>query len=317
MLDWNFLPSSSVLSTVRCMDPEQIVGLLPGTKRKLLPLAGNFKYVQASLQLEHLRLVIVQRPPCASEGYLEQDQTGIAFSMADSPGLKLDGIGLGQPALVTHGSTTSHRIFQPSELTIGAVFMRDVHGDRGWPERTRTAQVKSIQPGALLQLRSIFQDIVCLAAQDPSRFARQSVVSGMQQSLLGTIDHAFLTAPGSRAAGRAVRKYVQICRLVDEFICSNSGHFADSTEVAAVAGVTVRTLHNAMMAVHGMSLRRFIVLNRLWAVRAALSNGRTTKRRVKTVAFDHGFWHVGRFSRTYQTFFGESPSETIARAKSA
>ena len=49
------------------MDPEQIVGLLPGTKRKLLPLAGNFKYVQASLQLEHLRLVIVQRPPCASE----------------------------------------------------------------------------------------------------------------------------------------------------------------------------------------------------------------------------------------------------------
>jgi AraC family ethanolamine operon transcriptional activator len=139
----------------------------------------------------------------------------------------------------------------------------------------------------------------------------------MQQSLLGTIDHAFLTAPGSRAAGRAVRKYVQICRLVDEFICSNSGHFADSTEVAAVAGVTVRTLHNAMMAVHGMSLRRFIVLNRLWAVRAALSNGRTTKRRVKTVAFDHGFRHVGRFSRTYQTFFGESPSETIARAKSA
>jgi len=66
------------------MDPEQIVGLLPGTKRKLLPLAGNFKYVQASLQLEHLRLVIVQRPPCASEGYLEQDQTGIAFSMADA-----------------------------------------------------------------------------------------------------------------------------------------------------------------------------------------------------------------------------------------
>ena len=90
------------------MDPEQIVGLLPGTKRKLLPLAGNFKYVQASLQLEHLRLVIVRRPPCASEGYLEQGHTGIALSMADSHGLKLDGVELDQPAIVTHGMTTPH-----------------------------------------------------------------------------------------------------------------------------------------------------------------------------------------------------------------
>ena len=87
MLDWSSLPSSPVLSTVRCTDPEEIVGLLPGTKRRLLPLTGNFKYAQAALQLEHLKLVIVQRPPCASEGYLEQDQIGIALSMTDSPGL--------------------------------------------------------------------------------------------------------------------------------------------------------------------------------------------------------------------------------------
>jgi len=302
MLDWSSLPSSSVLATVRCTDPEQIVGLLPGTKRRLLPLSGSFKYFQASLQLEHLRLVIVQRPPCASEGYLEQDQTGIALSMADSPGLKLDGVELDQPALVTHGITMSHRILQPSELTIAAVFMREVDVDRGWPERTHTARINSIQPGPLLQLRSIFQDIVCIAANDPSRFVHKSVASGIQQSLLGTIDHAFLTGLGARTAGLAVRKYVQICRLADEFVGSNSRHFPDSTEVAAAAGVTTRTLHNAMLAVHGMSLRRFMVLNRLWAARAALSNSRPTER-AKTVAFDHGFWHLGRFSRNYQTFF--------------
>jgi len=316
MLDWSSLPSSSVLSTVRCTDPEGIVGLLPGTKRRLLPLTGNFKYAQAALRLGRLQLVIVQRPPCASEGYLEQDQTGVALSMADSPGLKLDGIELDQPALVTHGLTVSHRIFQPSELTIAAVFMRNVHKDRGWPERKHTAQVNSIQPGPLLQLRSIFQDIVRLAIHDPSRFAQHTVVSGMQQSLLGTIDHAFLTASRAEAAGLAIRKYVRVCCLAHEFIRSNSRRLPDSTEIAAAAGVTIRTLHNAMIAVHGMSLRRFIILHRLWAARAALSNGKTNER-VKTAAFDHGFWHLGRFSRTYQSFFGESPSETIARAKSA
>jgi AraC family ethanolamine operon transcriptional activator len=304
-----------VLSTVRCTHPEEIVGLLPGTQRWLLPFTGDFKYAQAALQLGHLQLFIVQRPPCASEGYLERHQTGIALSMADSPGLKLDGIELEQPALVTHGLTVSHRIFQPNELTIAAVFMRDACNDRGWPERTHTAQVNSIQAGPLLQLRSIFQDIVRLAVQDPSRFAQHTVVSGMQQSLLGTIDHAFLTASRAEAAGLAIRKYVRVCCLAHEFIRSNSRRFPDSTEIAAAAGVTIRTLHNAMIAVHGMSLRRFVILHRLWAARGALSNAGTNER-IKTIAFNHGFWHLGRFSRTYQSFFGESPSETIARAKS-
>jgi AraC family ethanolamine operon transcriptional activator len=193
--------------------------------------------------------------------------------------------------------------------------MSGTDGDHSWPERTYAAQVNSIRAGPLLQLRSIFQDIFCLAQHDPSRFARESVVSGMQQSLLGAIDHAFLTAPEVRAPRLAVRKYVQICRLADEFIASNSEQLPSSADVATAAGATIRTLHNAMIAVHGMSLQKFVVLNRLWAARAALLNGRTTVR-VKTVAFDHGFWHLGRFSRTYQTFFGESPSETIARAKS-
>jgi AraC-like DNA-binding protein len=316
MLDCASLSPSTVLSTARCIDPEETIGLLPGTKRRLLPFAGDFDFFQASLQLGSLRLVIVRRPPCASEGYLEPDQAGIALSMADSPGLKLDGLEIDRPALVSHGLTMSHHIFQPSELTIAALFLPSADGERGWPERTRTARVNSIQPKSLHQLRSIFRDIVCLAAHAPSRFARERVVSGMQQSMLGTIDHAFLTTPGATACGLAIRKYVQICRLANEFIEANSGLMPSSDDIAAAAGVTIRTLHNAMIAVHGMSLQRFMILNRLWAVRAALSNVRTVDL-VKTVAFDHGFWHLGRFSRTYRAFFGELPSETIARAKSA
>jgi AraC family ethanolamine operon transcriptional activator len=316
MLDWNSLASSPILSTISCIDPGQIAGLLPGIKRKLLPLAGGFKYDEASLDLGALRLVVVRRPPCTSEGYLAQDQIGIALQMADSPGLKLDGGELNRPALVTHGSAIPHRIFQPSEMTMAAVLMRDVGEDRGWPDRTPTARVNSVQAGSLMHLRSIFRDILRLAVHDPSRFARGRVTSGMQQSLLGTMDNAFLTSPGAEAGGLAVGKYVRVCRLADEFIGSNTRHSPSSNEVAAAAGVTIRTLHNAMIAVHGMSLQKFMVLNRLWAARSALSNGGTAER-VKTVAFDQGFWHLGRFSQLYRNFFGESPSETILRARLA
>jgi AraC family ethanolamine operon transcriptional activator len=36
---------------------------------------------------------------------------------------------------------------------------------------------------------------------------------------------------------------------------------------------------------------------------------------VKAVALSHGFWHLGQFAHDYRVSFGESPSETLARAQ--
>jgi AraC family transcriptional regulator, ethanolamine operon transcriptional activator len=141
------------------------------------------------------------------------------------------------------------------------------------------------------------------------------VVSGMQHSLLGAIDQAFLTASGERTTSSALGKYVRICRIADEFIRSNAKSSQNSAEVAVAAGVTIRTLHNAMVAVNGMSLQRFMLLDRLWATHAALVRA-GPEDLVKTIALDQGFWHFGRFSRTYRTFFGEAPSDTLARRAS-
>ncbi len=308
------LSSSPVLSTVHCSDPAAVAGMLPGIRRRLLPLSGAFNFFQAELQLGTLRLVTVKRPPCASEGYLDPRQVGIALSMGDSPGLKLDGLSLERPILVTHGLSVPHRIFQPNELSIAAIFLPAAKADRGWPGRAQVARVDPVQPKVLQQLRSIILDIVRLASRDPQRFLQANVVSGMEQSLLGTIDHAYLTAPGERASALAVGNYVRICHRAEEFINSGSRDLPSSADVAAAACVTIRTLHNAMVAVRGMSLQRFMILNRLWAAHAALSHGGESDL-VKTVAFDHGFWHLGRFAQIYRAFFGKSPSDTLAQAR--
>jgi len=312
-MDLASLHSSSVLSTVRCSDPAEVAGLLPGTNRRLLPLAGDFAFAQASLELEALRVVVVRRPPCTSEGALDPRQIGIAWAMEASNGLKLNGIDLDRPALVTHGLETPHRIAQPDHLTIGAVFFPETAEDRGWPERGKSASVEFIRPEAIRNLQSTLADIIRLASRDPSRFSREGVVAGMQQSLLGSIDHAFATVPGAEPASLAVGNYVRVCRRADEFIASRRGGLPTAAAVAAAAGVTVRTLHNAMVAVHGMSLQKLMVLNRLWAVRGALLRADPDDL-VKTIAFDHGFWHLGRFSQTYRVFFGEAPSDTLIGA---
>jgi AraC family ethanolamine operon transcriptional activator len=316
MMNLNFASSTLQLSTAHCSEPEECGGLLPGIKRQLLPLVGDFRFFQAELQLGRLRLVIVKRPPCASEGYLAQRQVGIALAMDTSPGLKLDGVSLDHPALMTHGLATPHRIFQPCELTIGAIVIPEEDCDgRGWPDRIQVARVDRVQPAALQHLRAMIWNVVGQVSKDPLRSSQKKVVSGMQHSLLGAIDHAFLTASGERTTSSALGKYVRICRIADEFIRSDAKSSQNSADVAAAAGVTIRTLHNAMVAVNGMSLQRFMLLGRLWATRAALVRA-SPEDLVKTIALDHGFWHFGRFSRTYRAFFGESPSETLARRAS-
>jgi AraC family ethanolamine operon transcriptional activator len=243
---------------------------------------------------------------------LDPGLTGIAWAMSASNGLKLDGVAFDRAALMTHGLEAPHRIAQPDALTIGAVFLPAAMADRGWPERRRAARIDRVAPDAMPRLQSTLRDIVRLAAGDPSRFSCENVVAGMQQTLLGQIDHAFATAPGTEGASLAVANYVRICRRAGEFIRAATGPLPTNAEVAAAAGVTVRTLQNAVLAVHGMSLQRLLVLNRLWAVRAALMHSGPDGL-VKTIAFDHGFWHLGRFSKSYRAFFGETPSDTLAR----
>ncbi|MBR0851615.1 AraC family transcriptional regulator [Bradyrhizobium diazoefficiens] len=288
--------------------------MLPSISRRFLPLAGDFEFCQGNLQLGDLRLVVEKRPPCASNAHLDQGQIGIAMSMGESAGLALDGLPLNKLALVNHGCETPHHIFHRSKLTIAAVFLPNSNVNRGWPERAKAAKASFIEPMALQQLQAVVRDVVCLASRDPLFLSRQNVVSGMRQSLLGALDHAFLTAPGESQAGLAISNYIRICRIAEEFIGSRGRDFPSNGDVAAAAGATVRTLHNAMVAVNGMSLRKFMALRRLWSVHAALMRA-GPRGLVKTIAIDHGFWHLGNFSQTYRAFFGESPSDTLARSK--
>src|SRR4029077_17209808 len=85
-----------------------------------------------------------------------------------------------------------------------------------------------------------------------------------------------------------------------------------SGDIARQIGVSVRTLHDAVQRYRGMSLHRYLRLRRLWLVRQRLRAGTQS---IKACALAFGFWHLGDFSRIYRSQFGESPSETIARAR--
>lgn len=85
-------------------------------------------------------------------------------------------------------------------------------------------------------------------------------------------------------------------------------------EVAAAAGVTLRSLQLGFRKHRGVSPMAFLRGRRLELARTMLLAGPDVVS-VTEVALACGFEHVGRFSIAYRARFGERPSETVARIR--
>ena len=84
-------------------------------------------------------------------------------------------------------------------------------------------------------------------------------------------------------------------------------------EICAAIGVAERTLRTACVNHLGMPPIRYLALRRMDLVRRALLQAAPSTVTVTKIASDHGFWELGRFSTTYRTLFGETPSATLNR----
>ena len=84
--------------------------------------------------------------------------------------------------------------------------------------------------------------------------------------------------------------------------------------LASALGLSPRTLHRVVRRELGVSPMRLVRRARLAQARAGLE-APVPGATVTSVAFDCGFAHLGRFSGDYARQFGESPSETLRRAR--
>jgi AraC-like DNA-binding protein len=81
-----------------------------------------------------------------------------------------------------------------------------------------------------------------------------------------------------------------------------------------VAGVGQRALEKIFESRRGMSPMRFVTEGRLAAAHRTLVRG-DPRVDVTRVALGLGFGHVGRFAALYRQAFGETPSESLKRAR--
>ena len=206
---------------------------------------------------------------------------------------------------------TDYRARQRSRLTHCALFVSAPFSTRDWPEPAPTDSYMWIGAESSYNLRSCVNNVVEVAQKDPARLANANVVKGIEESIISGIDGALSTVVLSASTAAAAR-YLVICKRAEAYLRESRFRVDSNFEVAQACGVSVRTLHNALVCVLGISLGRYLLLHRLWLVRNALLRANPDAL-VKSIALDHGFWHLGRFSRLYYSRFGEAPSTTLAK----
>lgn len=101
-------------------------------------------------------------------------------------------------------------------------------------------------------------------------------------------------------------------RLVEDHLVAHCDEPLTPESLAALAGVSVRSLFLGFQRYRGVSPMKLLRELRLQRVREDLLAA-PPGTRVTDIALRWGFTHLGRFSLEYRQAFGESPSATLAR----
>ena len=103
----------------------------------------------------------------------------------------------------------------------------------------------------------------------------------------------------------------EIVRKAEEYFRSHGEFRLGIARLSRDLGRSERGLRHAFYRVYGVGPKRWMVAERLRAVRQALCTTSDSTATVTSIAANHGFSELGRFAKSYREQFGETPSETL------
>lgn len=101
--------------------------------------------------------------------------------------------------------------------------------------------------------------------------------------------------------------------IVEAYIRSNLGDQITLADLVTASETSASSLLRAFRIHRGITPMKYVKQMRFEAAQRTLLAGKRGTTTVTTVAMDHGFFQLGRFSADYRRVFGELPSETLGR----
>ncbi|WP_050402619.1 AraC family transcriptional regulator [Bradyrhizobium embrapense] len=188
--------------------------------------------------------------------------------------------------------------------------------NRGWADFDDGIELYRLAPLKMLAIRSAILDMFCLASSCRDLREFELLSGKLRETLVAGLDSALVEDSVKRALPGSFDRHRKLVERLDELLATIGDADLYSSALAQTLGTSVRTLQTAVQHVHGVSLHQHIRSKRMWSVRKLLVKG-SPLLTVTAAAHANGFWHLSDFARCYGRAYGETPSETLARARGA
>jgi AraC-like DNA-binding protein len=276
------------------------------------PLVRKISAKQIILNLPGCCVNLTRAFPRILDVQLAPNCTAVGFSMDDGIPVRFNGVERDEAAIIIGSGGAAFSAVAKSAREFASIVLSPEVLDRGWPEAYPNFKIFETSATAHLRLRELVRQIMCASRSGMGPNAADSS-DAIRESLLAAIDAALadIVAAKWTANANSARQF-KIFQDIRAVLAASVGNPIYSEGLAQQVGVSVRTMHDAVLRYTGLSLHRYLRLRRLWLVRQRLLTGTQS---VKACALAFGFWHMGDFSRSYRAQFGETPSETLARLR--
>ncbi|WP_262047943.1 AraC family transcriptional regulator [Bradyrhizobium sp. Bra78] len=285
-----------------------------GTSRTVALDPASASIHRATLALPECRLVLQRSFAREYEGDLGSDTCGLVVPMSDDHCHSVNGQQVRGDGVVLLRGIVPCRVVEPYPNTYALVRLGTAMRTRGWADVEQGLGLFGATAQQMHYLQRVLWNIAKAASACPvaDDFAQQA--PDMQETLYAALDDILIRPDAIESRPRSYDRHLKFVSQLDAMIQEAPGVAMYSENLALALGTSVRTLQAAIVAVHGISLHRYIRIKRLWMVRRALAKAHPGTN-IKAAAAAHGFWHMGEFSHTYRVEFGEPPSETLMRAR--
>jgi AraC-like DNA-binding protein len=276
------------------------------------PLSRKGSAEQTILSLDGCDVNFTKSFPRIIDAQLQPDCTAIGFSMDDGVPIRFNGYERDHSIIVIGSNGATYNAVERAERQYASLVFKPTIGDRDWPVTSANFKMFETSLVAQHRLRQLVKEALATCSELASPHDESELPRAIKETLLAAIDAAFADIVRSRWSTyvNSARQF-QIFQDVRAILAANIAAPIYSADLAKQLGVSVRTVHDAVLRYRGMSLHRYLRLRRLWMVRKQLLSGTSS---VKACALAFGFWHMGDFSHSYRQQFGESASQTLARA---
>jgi AraC-like DNA-binding protein len=162
------------------------------------------------------------------------------------------------------------------------------------------------------QVANSIETLRAIEIRDPEILNLQHAASALCEGLTAGLVAAFpATDERAEASDRAWRRRARIVRRTRDYFDSKLAEPIRVTQLCRHVGASVKSIERAFLEICGANPKQFLTLMRMARARRLLLATRGGEKTVAEIATARGFFHLGRFSKSYSTLYGELPSATL------